>query len=158
MKNQLLDDIILINKDIDDSILRKRVLTMALLCFITALVIRFFTRGFWEVWVIDFIGITPLMQAIIMSSVFAYYIHHYGTKESTPVSFLFSLFKVFRVVAGSRTVIYLILGSLLFEYLDIKMDGDELQLFYLENFWLDILPLFTDTVVVFYFFNPLSKD
>ena len=76
MRNQLLDDIRFLNQEIDKSRIKKRLLIMGLVSFLLALMGRFFLRNYTifenGMWVIDFVGSAPLLNAFILNSGFAY--------------------------------------------------------------------------------------
>jgi hypothetical protein len=163
MRNQLLDDIHLINEEIENNILRKRLLAMALISFFIVLIVRFFFRDSMiieteSIWLIDFMAVSPLLNAMVINSAFTYYVYYYRSESKWNfASFFISFIEFVLVMLLSRVILYGFFGPILLVALGINIETEELGLFYGQGFWIDIIPLFTDILLVFYFFNPIPK-
>jgi len=160
MRNDLLDDIHVINREIDSAVLKKRLLLMAVGCFILVLLTRLVFRIYFEPgknWIIDFIGTAPLMSAFILNTAFAYYIYRYSEKKWSIYNYSISLFEFWGVMTVFRVIVYIMFGALLLVMLDVDLGSSALQTFYKELFWVDVIPTITDFILVFYFFNPIPK-
>jgi hypothetical protein len=97
------------------------------------------------------------MEAILLSLALGYYTYHYGDKPWSFVSFVISFFVLVPVISVLRSAIWFGLTFLVLVMLDIEAARDDEQLFYFQNFWIDIIPMIIDLALIFYFSIQIPK-
>lgn len=160
MKNQLLDDVLVLNKDVNRPELYKRIIQLGVICFVTVFLLHLAARSYIlsiVPWMLDFGGVVPLMQGFALSLALSYYTHHYGKKPWSIASGIAAFLGLACFLAIVRCFLFIMIGALILVLLGADMGIEERALFYEEHFWMDIVPMITDIVLVFYFFNPIPK-